>query len=382
MKLVVFGLTVSSSWGNGHATLWRGLLRALARAGHSVVFFERDVPYYAANRDLHEIPGGELVLYSSWEEALPLARHRLGGADAVMVTSYCPDGIAASELCLSSRVPVKVFYDMDTPVTLEKLRAGEPLSYIGPDGLAGFDLVLSFTGGAALDELRTCLGAVRVAPLYGSVDPEFYAPVPPRPEYTSDLSYLGTFSADRQSALEELFLRPARVLPSRRFTLGGSLYPRDFAWTDNLWYFAHIPPPAHPAFYSSSRLTLNVTRGPMAAMGYCPSGRLFEASACGVPIITDAWQGLSDFFEPGLEILLVQHAEDVLAALSLPPAQLAAIGRAGRARTLGEHTAEHRARELISLLTALPTARETTAAPPSSSHRAPPLPSAATLARS
>ncbi|MDQ4136363.1 MAG: glycosyltransferase, partial [Pseudomonadota bacterium] len=144
MKIVVFGLTISSSWGNGHATLWRGLCRALARRGHRVVFFEHDVPYYAGNRDLHEVPGGELVLYSDWDDIRSRAARELAAAEVAMVTSYCPHGIEASAL-VREAPGTRVFYDLDTPVTLSRLKAGEAVSYIGPEGLAGFDLVLSYT---------------------------------------------------------------------------------------------------------------------------------------------------------------------------------------------------------------------------------------------
>jgi spore maturation protein CgeB len=208
----VFGLTISSSWGNGHATLWRGLCKALARAGHRVVFYERDVDYYAANRDLAAIPGGgRLVLYPDWEGIAPQARRDLRDADAAIVTSYCPDGVAATELVLASPARVKAFYDLDTPVTLARLAAGEPVPYIGPRGLRDFDLVLSYTGGAALDGLRRHLGARSVAPLHGSVDPDVHRRVEPLERFRADLAYLGTFAADRQAALEELFLAPARV---------------------------------------------------------------------------------------------------------------------------------------------------------------------------
>lgn len=350
MKLVVFGLTVSSSWGNGHATLWRGLLTALAKRGHRVTFFERDVPYYAFHRDCTDIPGHRLILYREWREVLPLARAELAEADAGMVTSYCPDGLAATDLVLGSEVPRRVFYDLDTPVTLERLAAGEPVSYLGPDGLAGFDLVLSYTGGAALDELRSRLGARRVAPLYGSVDPEAHRPAAPLEVYRADFSYLGTWAADRQEALDGLFLEPARRLPEQRFLIGGSQYPVDFPWGQNVFYVRHVPPPDHPAFYSSSRLTLNVTRGAMARMGYCPSGRLFEAAACGVPVLSDSWEGLDRFFEPGKEILVAASPEEAVAALSLSDAELARIARAARERTLAEHTAERRAEELVRLI--------------------------------
>src|ERR1051326_64396 len=170
MKFVIFGLTISSSWGNGHATLWRGLCGALARRGHRIAFFERNVPYYAAHRDLSEFAGGRLVLYPEWSAALSEARRQLPRADVALVTSYCPDGVAAAELA-GETAALSVFYDLDTPVTLDELERGRPVEYIGARGLKDFDLVLSFTGGGALDALRERLGARRVAPLYGSVDP-------------------------------------------------------------------------------------------------------------------------------------------------------------------------------------------------------------------
>lgn len=351
MKVVIFGLTVSSSWGNGHATLWRGLCRALGERGHEVVFFERDVPYYADHRDLRELPGGgRLVLYPDWESVLPLAVRELADADAGMVTSYCPDGIAASEQVLSSRAAARVFYDMDTPVTLEALRRGDTVPYLPPWGLGDFDLVLSFTGGRSLDELRARLGARRARPLYGSVDPAVHRPVAPREVFRADLSYLGTYAADRQGALQALLIDAARERPDLRFVIGGAQYPQDFPWTDNIFFVRHLPPGDHPAFYASSRLTLNVTRAAMARSGHCPSGRLFEAAACGTPLLSDGWEGLDEFFVPGEEILVARSTEDTLRALSLPPGELERIARAARERTLAEHTAERRARELEELL--------------------------------
>jgi spore maturation protein CgeB len=343
MKLVVFGLSVSSSWGNGHATLWRGLIKALDALGHSVVFFERDVPYYAAHRDLAELPGGRLVLYPDWDSVLPVARAELAEAEVAVVTSYCPDAVAAA-------VEVRVFYDLETPVTLDRLRGGAAVPYIGPRGLADFDLVLSYTGGAALDSLRNLLGARRVAPLYGSVDPDIHYPVVPVERYHADLSYLGTYAEDRQQALIALFVEPARRLPARRFLIGGAKYPAEFPWTDNIYFVRHLAPAEHAAFYSSSRLTLNVTRAPMAEMGYCPSGRLFEAAACGAPILTDAWPGLDEFFTPGSEILVARTSEESMDAVARGDAELVRLGRAARDRALSDHTAARRAGELIVLL--------------------------------
>jgi spore maturation protein CgeB len=221
------------------------------------------------------------------------------------------------------------------------------VSYIGERGLRDFDLVLSFTGGAALAQLRTTLGARRVAPLYGHVDPEVHRPVAPLEGAMADLSYLGTYAADRQAAVEALLLEPARRLPERRFLIGGAQYPHDFPWTPNHFFMQHLPPAQHPAFYCSSRLTLNVTRRAMAEMGYCPSGRLFEAAACGVPILTDTWAGLDEFFAPGEEILTAGSTDEAMAALAVPHEELARIARAARERTLEEHTSDRRAQELV-----------------------------------
>jgi spore maturation protein CgeB len=349
MKLVIFGLTMSSSWGNGHATLWRGLCRSLIRRGHEVVFFERDVPYYAAHRDLAHMDGVQLVLYGDWTAGLPMMQRELADADAAMVTSYCPDGVAATEV-VGECPGLKVFYDLDTPVTLDAIKTGNWPNYIGPRGLRDFDLVLSFTGGRALDELRVELGARAVAPLYGHVDPETHRPAQRQPQYVADLSYLGTYAADRQSALEELFVQPARRAPLRRFVIGGAQYPDSFPWASNIYFVRHLPPGEHPSFFSSSTLTLNVTRRAMAEMGFCPSGRLFEAAACGVPILSDWWEGLDTFFTPDVEILIARNAGDTLRALERSPDELRRIADAARERTLAEHTADRRAQELEAVL--------------------------------
>ena len=230
MKFVIFGLTISSSWGNGHATLWRGLCRALIRRGHQVTFFEHDVPYYAQHRDLDELRGGEVVLYTKWSELLTRAKRELADADVGMVTSYCANGIAASQLVLDSGAKLKTFYDLDTPVTLEALNSGKEVTYIGERGLRDFDLVLSYTGGVALGELEM-------------------RPVAPGDDWRCDLSYLGTYAEDRQAALESLFIEPARRLADRKFLIGGAQYPVHFPWTENVFFVQHLPPADHPMFF-------------------------------------------------------------------------------------------------------------------------------------
>jgi spore maturation protein CgeB len=350
MKIVIFGLTISSSWGNGHATLWRGLCRALAAHGHRIVFFEHDVPYYAGNRDLFEIPGGELVLYPDWEAVRRRAERESANADLAMVTSFCPHGIAATEVVLAARGAIRAFYDLDTPVTLSQVEAGQDLSYIGPAGLGGFDIVFSYTGGAALQGLKSRLGARHVVPLYGHVDPAVHMPVAALPHYRADLSYLGTYSPDRQAAVEALLVEPARRMPARRFLIGGAQYPQDFPWAPNIYFVRHLPPAEHPAFFSSSRLTLNVTRKAMAEMGWCPSGRLFEAAACGAPILSDGWEGLEAFFTPGEEILVAHTTADALAALDLDDSELKRIAGKARDRVLAEHTSAKRADDMLAAL--------------------------------
>ena len=345
MKIVIFGLTISSSWGNGHATLWRGLCRALGTRGHRVTFFERDVPYYASHRDTVEPDGCDLRLYSRWDETWRHALDELRGADVGMVTSFCPDARDACALLLASDVPVKVYYDMDTPVTLHALDAGERPPYLPDGGLGDFDVVCSYSGGRSLAQVATRLGARRVVPLYGSVDPSVHHRVPENPRFHSDLSYIGTYAADRQEALDALFLEPARRRPSTRFVLAGSQYPQDFGWPASVFYLWHLPPAEHSAFYSSSRWTLNITRGPMAALGYCPSGRLFEAAACATPIVTDGWDGLDAFFTPGEEIVIARTTADVLAALDMSDAQRRKMGTRAMARALDCHTADVRAQE-------------------------------------
>lgn len=350
MKIVIFGLAVSSAWGNGHATLWRGLGRALSRRGHDVVFFERDQPYYAQHRDMADVPGIDLVLYRDWAQVRARARAHLGDAEVGMVTSYCPDGRAASELVLSSDLEVRCFYDLDAPVTLAALDRREEVAYLPAGGLGGFDVVLSYTGGRALRGLRDRLGARRTAALYGSVDPDVHQPAPAQDRFAADLSYLGTYSPDRQATVDELLLAPAQVRPDARFLVGGAQYPTTAAFGPNVRIIEHVAPRDHAAFYASSPLTLNTTRAPMAALGYCPSARFFEAAACGVPVLTDGWEGLDQFFAPGREVLVARTRQDTLEALAMPRAELSAIGRRARERALAEHTAARRALDLERIL--------------------------------
>lgn len=350
MKIVIFGLTISSSWGNGHATLWRGLCKGLARLGHDIVFFERDEPYYAATRDWHTLPHGKLVLFKAWNDVRQRAHAALYAADAAIVTSFCPDANEATAEILDAGRPLAVFYDLDTPVTLMRWQAGKSIPYVSARGLGEFDLVLSYTGGGTLEALQALLGARAAAPLYGHVDPDAHHPVSDREHYRAALSYLGTYAADRQEKLERLFVEPARRHPTERFLIAGAQYPSDFPWTENVFFLDHLPPAEHAAFFSSCRLTLNVTRAAMARMGWCPSGRLFEAAACGAAILSDEWPGIDEFYTRDREILIARDTQDALSALSASDAQLRRVAHLARERTLDEHTCHHRAHALCMLL--------------------------------
>jgi spore maturation protein CgeB len=364
MRLVVHGLTASSTWGNGHATLWRGLARALADLGHELVFLEKDQPWYAAHRDVTELPGGVLRIYRDLAELPPAL---LDGADVAMVTSYCPDALEATARVLASRARLKVFYDLDPGVTADHLAAGREIPWIagGPGPLAGFDLALSFSGGGALALLRG-LGARRAAPLHGSVDPAVHRPSAPAAPFAGDLSYLGTYAAGRQAGLEVLFLEPAARMPEHTFVLAGAMYGDRFPWRQNVRWVRHLEPALHPAFFCSSPLTVNVTRPEMAALGHCPSPRLFEAAACGVPVLSDWFEGLDAFFEPGEEILVARSADEAAEAVAAPRALLAAVGQRARERALAEHTAGARARQLVAFCEAAVRAPSPHPSPPQS----------------
>lgn len=343
MRVVVLGLSLSSSWGNGHATTWRALLRAFAARGHDVLFLERDMPWYAAHRDLPEPDFCRFALYRDLDE-LANWRRDITGADAVIVGSYVPDGVAVGRMVQRLAAGATAFYDIDTPVTLAKLARGEH-EYLSPALIPGYDLYLSFTGGPTLTLLENHYGAPAARVLHCSVDEAAYAPL--RRLQRWDLSYLGTWSADRQPALERLLVEPARRAPQLRFVVAGAQYPDDIDWPANVERIEHVPPADHPAFYAASRFTLNVTRADMLRAGWSPSVRLFEAAACATPVISDDWPGLSSLFEPDEEILVAERAEDVLAALDDPGGtRRARIAAAARARVLAGHTAGHRAAEL------------------------------------
>jgi spore maturation protein CgeB len=341
--IVILGLSLSSSWGNGHATTYRALLRGLARLDYRILFLERNVPWYAANRDLPEPDFCELAFYDDLDDLRRRFGGRVAAAGAIIVGSYVPDGIAVLDFVLQNASGVRMFYDIDTPVTLAGLARGD-LSYLAPRQIGDLDLYLSFSGGPSLERLAD-LGARRPVVLYCAVDEEKYRPIGATKRW--DLGYLGTYSADRQPALERLLLQPARALPHCRFVVAGPQYPDSIAWPSNVERIDHLPPAEHAAFYSAQRFTLNVTRIDMALAGWSPSVRLFEAAACATPVISDRWTGLTSLLPEGEAILIADDTQAVVTALTAADeASRQRIASCAQSIVLRNHTGYARALEL------------------------------------
>ena len=344
MKIVILGLSITSSWGNGHATTYRGLVRELVARGHDVLFLERDLPWYADNRDLPEPPYGTTVLYRGLGELRRRFTADVREADLVIVGSYVPDGIAVGEWVTGLTEGVAAFYDIDTPVTLAKLARGEA-EYLTPDLIPRYQVYLSFTGGPTLERIERDYGSPMARPLYCSVDPRLYHPDTAAIRW--DLGYMGTYSDDRQPTLQRLLVDPARLWRDGKFVVAGPQYPESIRWPRNVTRIEHLEPKRHRRFYNAQRFTLNVTRADMIRAGWSPSVRLFEAAACGTPIISDWWEGLDSIFRPGREILVARSSEDTLRLLrDTDESERRAIGERARERVLAEHTAAHRAAEL------------------------------------
>jgi spore maturation protein CgeB len=366
LDVVVLGLSLSSAWGNGHATTYRALLKAFAARGHRVLFLERDMPWYGgAHRDMPEPDFCDLQFYDGLAD-LEAWRERVAAADAVIVGSYVPEGVAVGHWVQQVARGVTAFYDIDTPVTLARLAQGEQ-EYISPELIPAYDLYLSFTGGPLLESLMQRYGSPLALPLYCSVDLSAYQPAATPQRW--DLSYLGTYSPDRQPMLERLLLEPARRRPDLRFVVAGPQYPAEIAWPPNVERLEHVAPADHATFYSASRYTLNLTRADMVRVGHSPSVRLFEAAACGTPLVSDRWAGIEEILAPDQEIVLADGPEDVLAMFDEAEVLRAARAQAARGRIEASHSADRRAAQLEAyLVAALSRKLPATAAQPQSQH--------------
>jgi spore maturation protein CgeB len=348
LSIVILGLSITSSWGNGHATTYRALVRELVRRGHEVLFLERNKPWYAANRDLPAPLFGRTALYENLAQLHREFTAAVRDADLVMVGSYVPEGKEVGRWVMETAGGVTAFYDIDTPVTLAKLSRGEE-EYLSAELIPHYDLYLSFTGGPTLRRLENEYGSPCALPFYCSVDPESHAPEPVSPGW--DLGYLGTYSPDRQPRLEQLLLQPATFLPAAKFVVAGPGFPAPVVWPANVDRIAHLAPGEHRRFYNGQRFTLNITRADMVQAGWSPSVRLFEAAACGIPVISDWWEGLDEIFEPEREILIAHSGKDILFYLQeLGEEKRKLIGARARKRIMSEHTASHRVLQLENYL--------------------------------
>ncbi|PKD16209.1 glycosyltransferase [Salegentibacter salinarum] len=344
MNIVIIGLSITSSWGNGHATTYRSLLKALSARGHEIHFLERDVPYYAQHRDLPNPSFCKVNLYKDLEELKKGHTHLIESADVVIVGSYVPEGVAVGNWVIDSAKGLKAFYDIDTPVTLGKLEKKD-YEYITPELIAKYDLYLSFSGGTVLEFLEEKYGSPRAKDLFCSVDPDLYYPNQKEEEYL--LGYLGTYSKDRQSTLSKLLFETAWNYPNEKFILAGSQFPDKLHWPTNLNHIDHLPPAEHCNFYNSQRYTINVTRADMIKFGHSPSVRLFEAAACGVPIISDFWEGIDDIFSIEKEILIAKDAKDVACFIEeINESERLALAENAREKVLIHHTSQARAKQL------------------------------------
>lgn len=344
LDIVVVGLSLSSSWGNGHATTFRALMRGLHSLGHRLSFLERNMPWYGQHRDLPQPDFCELAFYDDVNQLESQHGERIRRADLVLVGSFVPEGVAVIDRVAELGRGRLCFYDIDTPVTLAKL-AAQDCDYLAPRQIGLFDIYFSFTGGPTLQRLREEFGARCAEPLYCSVDESRYAPTGEAPLW--DLGYMGTYSADRQPSLERLLVEAARRMPERRFVVAGSQFPEDIVWPENVERIDHLPPAGHASFYSRQRFTLNITRADMTAAGWSPSVRLFEAAACCCPAISDYWPGLDDFFTPGEAIHVARSTEDICSILaSSSEDERLAMARRARDRVLAAHTGIVRARDL------------------------------------
>jgi len=346
MKIVIFGLAITSSWGNGHATTYRSLCKALARRGHQIHFIEKNLEWFRNNRDMPHPEFCTVHLYADWQESARKLIRLCKDADAIVIGSYFPDALASTGALNDAGCGPLIFYDIDTPITVSKLRAIGRSEYIHAAQIPHFAAYLSFTGGPVLRELEERFGSPLAVPFYCSVDPELYRPTPVNHEFQCALSYLGTHARDRQPKLMKLLNETASLMPESRFIVAGAQYPAETPWQANVERIIHLSPPHHPSFYCSSKFTLNLTRDEMVAAGYSPSVRLFEASACGAAILSDYWKGLEHFLTPNSEVLLPSDAYEVAQIIrSMPEAEIVRMGLNARERVLSQHTAAHRAAE-------------------------------------
>jgi spore maturation protein CgeB len=344
LKIVILGLSISSSWDNGHATIYRDLVRELCRRGHDVLFLERDTAWHTSNRDLPDPSHGRTEFYSTIKELKDRFSGEIRNADFVIVGSSVPEGINIGEWVTRVAQGVTAFYDLDTPATVANL-IKDSADSISTALIPRYQMYLSLTGGPMLNCIEKNFGSSMARPLYTSVDATFY--FPEERELKWDLGYLGAHDHGSQPSLERLLLEPARRWSEGKFIVARPQIPRGVRWPKNVKRVRHLSPAKQRVFYNSQRYTLNLTRANRTTAGFSPNARLLEAAACGTPIISDSWIGLETFFKPDEEILISHSADETLIYLEeIPEMDRRRIGARARECVLAKHTARHRAIEL------------------------------------
>jgi spore maturation protein CgeB len=355
MKIAFFGSSLVSSYWNGAATYYRGLLKGLAALGHDITFYEPDAYERQQHRDIPDPPWASVVVYPAtedgWRRSLDAAAR---GADLIAKAS----GVGVFDAELEVAVPeaarpgtITVYWDVDAPATLDSV-AADPRHHLRRV-VPRYDAVLTYGGGDPVVRAYKKIGARQCVPIYNAVDPETHFPVPRAADLACDLGFLGNRLPDREARVEEFFLKAAAALPDRRFILGGSGWESK-AMPSNVRHLGHVGTESHNAFFCSAQATLNINRDSMVRYGFSPPTRIFEAAGAGACLITDAWEGIELFLEPGTEILTAADGDAVATILEkLTPCDAQAIGAAARARILAEHTYAHRARQVTELLNAV-----------------------------
>jgi spore maturation protein CgeB len=346
MNIAFFGSSLLSAYWNGAATYYRGITRALHARGHRITFYEPDAYDRQKHRDIEPPLWAKCIVYEATEESVLAQVERARSADLVVKAS----GVGVFDTLLEraivelrSEQTMVAFWDVDAPATLERLHSDRADSFRAL--VPRYDLILTYGGGARVVNAYLELGARECRPIYNALDPETHHPVPPRNHYRADLSFLGNRLPDREARVDQFFVGAAGRRPQRSFLLGGNGW-HDKRLPPNVRVNGHVVTSDHNAFYCSARLTLNISRESMARFGFSPATRVFEAAGAGACVITDPWEGIEEFFEPGREILIARDAEEVAAFLDRISAKEARdIGRSALWRALGEHTYAHRADE-------------------------------------
>lgn len=366
LDIAFFGSSLVSAYWNGAATYYRGILRALAARGHRITFHEPDAYDRQKHRDIEDPPWARVVVYSGTDPTEPRRLvEQARSADVVVKASGVGvfDELLEAEVAALDRPGLTtIFWDVDAPATLERVRAAPSDPFRAQ--IPRYDLVFTYGGGEPVVRGYEALGARRCVPIYNALDPETHLEVAPDPRFHCDFALLANRLPDRERRVEEFFLRPAAALPGLRFLLGGSGW-QDKAMPPNVRYVGHVYTADHNAFNASARAVLNVARDSMASVGFSPATRVFEAAGAAACLVTDAWEGIELFLEPGREVLVARSGDDVAEILrTLTPERARAIGRAAKQRVLAGHTYAERARQVEALLARPDGATLTANAPP------------------